>query len=411
MSDVEVRGITDDEIGAYLRCLGTAFHVGSEVTDERIEFSRMYMNDLSRRLGAFVDGALCGTAGSFGAVLTIPGGQTLPTACVTQVTVLPTHRRRGLLRELMDVQLRDAHSRREPLAMLLAAEWPIYGRFGYGPATEAVATIVEASIAQFSDPAPRGTVEVVELSELRELALGPFDLHRLACPGAITRESVMWDLQLGVIRSPVDDAPKNRVRVVHRSGAGDIDGYAVYDAAEQWEHNRPKVKLSVDEMIATNDDASTDLWKFLCAVDWVSEVHANVRPIDEDIRHLFVNGRVTRQADRSDNMWLRIIDIPVALAARRYEAPVSVVLDIRDDLFGGGRYRLEGDADGATCVPTDEPADVSLGVDVLGAAYLGGGPLAPYVMAGRIEEITPGSVAALDRGLRTSRAPWATTGF
>jgi hypothetical protein len=80
-------------------------------------------------------------------------------------------------------------------------------------------------------------------------------------------------------------------------------------------------------------------------------------------------------------------------------------------LFGGGRYRLDGNADGATCTSTDEPADVALDVDVLGAAYLGGSPLAGYVTAGRIEELTPGSVATLDRGLRTSRAPWATTGF
>ena len=343
--------------------------------------------------------------------ISVPGGHTLPTACVTQVTVLPTHRRRGLLRELMDYQLRDAQARREPLAMLLAAEWPIYGRFGYGPATEAAATIVDAKIAEFSDPALRGTVEVVELPVLRELAPAPFDVHRQTCPGAITREPVMWDLQLGVIRSPLEDAPKNRVRVVHRSPSGDVDGYAVYDAGEQWEHNRPKVKLSVDELIAINDDAYTDLWKFLCAIDWVSEVHANVRPVDEDIRHLFVNGRVARQADRSDNMWLRIIDIPVALEARTYEAPVSVVLEIRDDLFGGGRYRLDGIAHGATCTSTDEPADVALDIDVLGAAYLGGSPLAGYVTAGRIDELTAGSVAALDRGLRTRRAPWATTGF
>src|SRR4051812_44762168 len=106
MSDVVVRAINDEEIRDYLRCLGSGFFMGSEVTDERVEFSRSYMNDLSRRFGAFVDGQLCGTTGSFGADLTVPGGQTVPMGAVTQVTVMPTHRRRGLLREMMDVQLR-----------------------------------------------------------------------------------------------------------------------------------------------------------------------------------------------------------------------------------------------------------------------------------------------------------------
>jgi predicted acetyltransferase len=411
VSDIEVRPIRDDEVGDYLRCVGTAFHHATETTEEQLTFARHYMNDLSRRLGAFVDGALCGTAGSFGADLTVPGGRTVPLAAVTQVTVMPTHRRRGLLREMMQVQLQDAVARGEPVAMLIAAEWPIYGRFGYGMAIEAAATIVDASAADFRDPAPPRSIEVVDVTTLRAVAPKVFDRHRLMTAGAISREPVMWDLSLGVLVRPGDDPPKHRVRVVHRDAAGAVDGYAVYDPVDEWVHNRPKVKLNVDELIAATDEAAVDLWRYLCAIDWVTEVRAGVRPVDEDLRPLFVDGRVARQADRSDHMWVRLLDVPAALAARRYEAPVSVVLDVQDDLFGGGTYRLDGNADDATCVPTDEPADVALNVDVLGAAYLGGSALAPYVAAGRISELTPGSVAALDRSLRPARAPWATTGF
>ena len=412
MSDVEVRGISDGEIADYLRCVGTAFHMGSEVTEERVEFSRTYMTDLSRRLGAFVDGAVCGTAGSFGAALSVPGGLTVPMSAVTEVTVLPTHRRQGLLREMMHFQLRDAAARGDVVAMLLSAEWPIYGRFGYGMAVEAANTIVDARTAVFRDmAAARGSIEVVDLATLRAVAPEPFDRHRLMTPGAISREPVMWDLATGVLTRPGDDPPKHRVRVVHRDPSGVVDGYAVYDAGDEWVHNRPSVKLDVVELIAATDEAYVDLWRFLCAVDWVSEIHAHVRAVDEDLRPLFVDGRVARQTDRSDNMWVRILDIPVALASRKYEVPVSIVLEIHDDLFGGGRYRLEGTSGPTSCNPTDEPADIELDVDVLGAAYLGGAALGPYVTAGRIIELTPGSVTALDRAMRTSRAPWATTGF
>lgn len=411
MSEHEVRAIRDDEIRDYLRCVGTGFHIGTDVSDDRVEFARSYMNDLTRRFGAFVDGTLCGTTGSFGAELTVPGGATVLMGAVTQVTVMPTHRRRGLLTQMMDAQFRDSVERGEIVTMLIAAEWPIYGRFGYGMAVEAAATVVDAGAAAFTDPAMRGSVEVVDLPTLRNLAPEPFDRHRLMTPGAISRERTAWDLILGVLQNPADDPPKKRARVVHRDAAGVVDGYAVYDPGDEWVNNRPKVKLDVVELIAATDEAYADLWRFLCAIDWVNEIRGHVRPVDEDLRPLFVDGRVARQADRSDHMWVRLLDVPAALAARRYEVPVSIVLEVQDDFFGGGRFRLEGNADGAACAPTDERPDVALDVDVLGAAYLGGSPLGPYVTAGRIEELTPGSVAALDRGMRTARAPWATTGF
>jgi predicted acetyltransferase len=406
-----VRGINDEEIADYLRCVGTGFLFGNEVDEARIENARLYMNDLSRRLGAFVDGSLCGTTGSFRAELTVPGGRTVPMAAVTQVTVMPTHRRQGLLREMMHTQLNDAVSRGESVAMLIAAEWPIYGRFGYGMAVEAAGTIVDAAAAQFRAAQRAGSVEVVDLQTVRALAPEPFDRHRAMTPGAITREPIMWDFVLGVVTRPGQDPPKRQFRVVHRDESGTVDGYAVYGASEDWVHNRPRVKLDVHELIAANDAATVDLWRYLCEIDWVAEIHAHVRAVDEDLRPLFVDGRVARQADRSDHMWVRLLDVPAALAARRYEVPLSIVLDVRDDFFGSGRYRLEGDVDGASCSPTDASADVALDVDVLGAAYLGGAPLAPYLAAGRINELTPGSVAALDRGMRTARAPWATTGF
>ena len=411
MSDIEVRPIKDAEIPDWTRCLRTAFHDGSDVTDEHVEFMRWIMDDLSRRLGGFVDGSLSGTAGSFVEQLTVPGGVTVPMAAVTGVTVLPTHRRRGLLREMMHTQLRDVRDRGELVAMLIAAEWPIYGRFGYGLAVEAARTVVDAGTAEFRDPTLRGSIEIVDLPTLRKLAPPVFDRHRLQSPGAITRGDIMWDSLTGVVPRPNEDPPKGRVRVVRRDPSGDVDGYAVYETRDEWVHNRPQVKLSLLEAIATTDEAYVDLWRFLCSIDWVTEISARVRAVDEDIRHLFVNGRVMRQADRSDHMWVRLLDVRGALAARRYEVPVSVVLDVRDDLFGDGRYRLEGDADGASCEPTNDTADVALGVDVLGAAYLGGGSTRPYQLAGRVDELTPGAVARLDKGMRTSRAPWATTNF
>jgi predicted acetyltransferase len=196
------------------------------------------------------------------------------------------------------------------------------------------------------------------------------------------------------------------------SCTGTVDGYAAYDANDHWAHNRPDVTLEVHEMIAASDGAYRDLWRYLCQIDWVASVRGHVRPLDEPLRHLLVDGRATWQTDRSDQMWVRLLDPAAALVARRYEAPVSAVLEIVDTSLGrGGRFRFEAGPDGASCEPTSESADVVVPVDVLGAAYLGGTPVWPFVVAGRVEECTPGVVASLERALRSSRAPWATTRF
>jgi predicted acetyltransferase len=279
-------------------------------------------------------------------------------------------------------------------------------------AVEAAGTVVDAATAEFVDPTIRGTVEVVDLATLRELAPAPFDRHRLRTPGAIGRNDVHWDLDLGVLPHPDEPASKKRMHVVHRDVAGTVDGYAVYEPTEDsWIHNRPTVKLGVSQLITTTPDAEADLWRYLCAIDWVAEVTAGVRAVDEDIRHLFVDGRVARQVERSDHMWVRLLDVPTALASRRYEAPLSIVVDVRDDIFGDAHYRIDGDASGASCVRTEDAADVTVGIDVLGALYLGGQPLHPYVLAGRVVEHREGAADDLDRGMRTLRAPWATTGF
>ncbi len=75
--------------------------------------------------------AIVGGTSAFEFQLTVPGA-IVPAAGVTIVGVLPTHTRRGILKQLMRAQLDDVHERGEPVACLWASEGTIYGRFGYG---------------------------------------------------------------------------------------------------------------------------------------------------------------------------------------------------------------------------------------------------------------------------------------
>jgi predicted acetyltransferase len=114
-----------------------------------------------------------------------------------------------------------------------------------------------------------------------------------------------------------------------------------------------------------------------------------------------------------DALWIRVVDVPAALAARRYRCDVDLVLDVTDPLLPGntGRWRLTGGSDSAACVRTDDPPDLACTVLELGAVYLGGTSLASLAAAGRVRELTPGAVYAASTAFGWHRMPHPTETF
>jgi len=112
-----------------------------------------------------------------------------------------------------------------------------------------------------------------------------------------------------------------------------------------------------------------------------------------------------------DGMWSRVLDVPAALMARTYTTEIDVVLDVHDAfLHRGGRVRLEGGPEGATCGPTDAPADLILPVATLGPLLFGGGRVSAYARAGRAEG-APDVLRRVDAAFLTDREPLHGTGF
>jgi predicted acetyltransferase len=104
---------------------------------------------------------------------------------------------------------------------------------------------------------------------------------------------------------------------------------------------------------------------------------------------------------RQPALWLRILDVPSALSARSWAAPVSTTLGVREPSGAVGAWRLH---DGR-CEPAAAAPDLELDLRDLGSVYLGGVSLSALHAAGLVTEHTPGSVAALDAALRTPLAP------
>ncbi len=406
---VEIRRVRDDELPAFVDALSTGFLERPDVAKVVEELRPLW--DLDRTWAAFDGTRICGTFRSWASELTVPGGACLPAAAVSAVTVLPTHRRRGIMRSMVAAEHGAARERGEAVSMLYAAEYPIYGRFGYGPGCREATWTLDAH-ATFLTPSG-GTVEIVTPDEhARDAIKAVFDVIRKRSPGEVQRRPYRWDFDIG--KPSVWGEVWKGFLALRRDASGAVDGYVRYSRAEdKWEAGQPRNTVKVDELHALNDEAYVTLWRFLAETDWVAKVTAERRSPSERLPWHLANARDMRQSDLADSLWIRLFDIPRALEARTYASEGSLVIEVVDGEATGGRTRLLLDAtvDGVTCRATDRSADLTIDVSALSAAYLGGTRLSDAVIATGYDEHRDGSLAQAERLLRTPDEPWTSTFF
>ena len=407
--DVEVRDVEDDERAEWNRVLDTAFlrPVRDQAADDAYWARHPTPPEgSSHQLGAFSGGCLVGTAHVFSTSVSLPGGADLAVEGLSGVGVLPTHRRRGALTGLMATTLRGAADRSAAASVLIAAEYPIYGRFGYGPATESTAWEVRVP-SRFRRPVPEGTTELVEPAELRKLGPDLFAELRTQRPGNIERDDLDWDSVTGLDPMPWRD-PWQGSCIVRRDPAGRPTGYATYHVERGSDGRRPDSTLHVDDLVATDPAAAAALWHACCEVDWVRTVRAADRPVDEIVPYLLVDGRDARQVARDDFMWLRVLDPIPVLGRRRSLAAGRVVIEVLDEAgFAGGRYEVDGEG----CRRSTRAADLTIPVEALGAVALGGSPVRTLAAAGWLQEERAGALDDADALFHWPVAPWCATWF
>jgi len=357
---------------------------------------------LERMHAAWSDGAIVGGAAAFTFNVTVPGGD-LPTAGVSVVGVYPTHRRRGVLRALMRAQLDDAHDRGEALAALWASEESIYGRFGYGLSSfcgEINLAHEYTALAHLSEPA--GTMRFLEPEEALDAIPPVFERIRLDWPGMFSRNRLWWETR--EIKDPEerrDSAGPKRWVVYEQDGS--IEGYAVYRHKPGWEEGSTVAELRVLEALGSTPEAIRDIWGYLLAVDWKAKITAFLLPPDHPLFLLLASPRRLRYR-MGDGLWVRLVDVGAALSGRQYCGEGSIVFDVKDDFcpWNEGRWKL----DGGVVARTDERADLSLPVQSLASAFLGGISFAALSRAGRAQELTEAALVRADALFRWDRHPW-----
>ncbi|WP_216895160.1 GNAT family N-acetyltransferase [Nocardia alni] len=391
-SGITLRSGTAADADAVRLLTNTCFGVSSDPDWADRDFAVFPLEDT---ILAHEGDRLVGCTAARRQTLTVPGGRAIEVAALASVAVAPTHRRRGILRTMYTEQHRRTEADGLALTIFTASQGEIYGRFGYGPTIIGHRIRLDRRFARFlpSTPDPGG-VELTAISDAAQTIPPIYDRWRRMTPGAQVRPDVCWD-------NVFDDSPRQR------SGGSGLfalvhpDGYALY----RFQRNDSGSVIDVAELRALTQDAHAALWRTVAALELFDQVETIIAP-DDPLPYLLTDARLVHTVGRSDVLWARLMDVPAALTARSFRGDLDIVVAV-DDPFreAGGAFALRIRDGVAECAPTGRAPDVELGIDVLGALYLGAHRVRAFAAAGRIHAKDAAHLRALDSAFETDRDP------
>lgn len=326
---------------------------------------------------------------SWDSELTLGEGSSVPAWLVSEVTVRPTHARRGLLRRLMTTDLTEAHEAGFPIAALTASEATIYGRFGFGAGTFNSEITVDAHTRLQLKAPTVGTVEMADNHAVAELAPSIFDRFHRVTAGSLTRTQKWWDIISGRWNWDQEGADPEIRTAVHYDARGEADGYVSYKFVSTQGFQG---YLKVVDLVSPSSQVRIALWEYLCNLDLVTEVRYNSAQMEDPLMWGMVDMSAYTVRKRYERLWLRVLDPVAALSARHYTSHRKVRMSVVDSMgFADGIYeidttgdaprvervadrpRTEDDLAGKSMPAVELPdgADVALNVDSLGSLYLG----------------------------------------
>jgi predicted acetyltransferase len=414
MSDeISLRNPAPDEFLRFMAPLSIAFN--DEISEAAIENDR-HTIELDRFVGALEGDAVVGCSGAHSFRLTVPGGE-VAAAGVTAVGVLPSHRRRGILRQMMTWMFEQARERHEPVAILWASEAAIYQRFGYGPGTLSSAFEISTDKVRFGQPIePSGRFRIVGIDEAAERFPPIYEHVRRSTPGTLNRNDARWRREVLYDAEWYRRGEGAKILALYEV-EGKTRGYVIYRTRGDWDTSGPKGVITVHELTALDAEAEQALWQWVSGIDLIGTLRGRRGPLPHPLQLMLTEPR-RLAVTVTDGSWLRIIDLPAALAARSYGAAGQLVMEVTDSFCptNAGRWQLTAAAGGsparATVTPAAEVApDLALDIADLAAVYLGAFRFADLQRARRVRECRADAVTTADRLFRTDRAPVNATMF
>ncbi|MEA2452092.1 MAG: hypothetical protein QOG04_802 [Actinomycetota bacterium] len=403
---IDVRFMKEDELPRLREVLSTAFGGGDPEPDWDIVWAKVFEHD---RLFVATEGdEIVGVGGSFSFTMTVPGAE-IPTAGLTIVGVLPTHRRKGILNQMMRFQLEDARAHEESVSILWASEEVIYQRFGYGMASEQLGIEIDRGHGIFkNDTGMNGRLRLLTEEEAMKIFPDVYESVRRETPGMLARSADWWRYHRFHDPKGQREGASPYYRLVWEND-GQVEAYALYRIKEGWDYatGLPKGEVTVHEAMSMTPQAHRELWRYLFSLDLSGKVIAYFVSTDDPIQQMVLKPRHLRMR-KSDGLWLRVVDVKPALEGRTYGADGTLTFELADTFLerNHGRWTLTvTEGHGEVSEAGTEP-DLRLEAGDLGAVYLGGTSFNQLARAGRVSELKPGTVASADAMFHSNRAPW-----
>ncbi len=359
-------------------------------------------------ISAFDGSACVGSVSEFLVDTTIPGGALLPTAAITRVGVLPTHRRQGIGRQLMERLVLEASGRGRMLASLRATEAVIYPRFGFGVAGENASAVIDSRRSRPLRSAEiEGSFRILDRSEILDVVPALYERVAHRRPGAITRPDWLWSRYLD---TAIAGSAASFV-AVHLDISGYPDGYAHYDVSWHDEFSEaPAGHGRIRELYGADAGIEVAMWRYLLDIDLVNIWRADERPLDDVAKFVVADSRAYAVKAVGDEQWLRLLDVDVALGTRTYNSTDrNVTIMVRDPLMANNSGTWQIDAHGA--YRSHREPDLIVGIDTMSAAYMGGTPWWALHAAGHVREQRPNAVVDADNLFASRPLPYCGTFF
>ncbi|ROQ39974.1 putative acetyltransferase [Frondihabitans sp. PhB188] len=412
-----VDGKPDEATAAWLGATRIGFHEKADADAVResaigsVDDGRVFTGVYPRRpvAGGLDETWPVGTFTGYTKTINVGGGRLVDAYLVSDVTVRPTHRRRGMLRTLMTERLAAAAASGHALAALTASESTIYRRFGYGPATRKRTVVLERDVPVTLLAQPTGRVEMASPTSLAAIAPRVFARFHETTPGSVDRQGQYSNLYNGLTYGTAK--PDDELRAaIHVPDSGEADGYVLYSMREE----AGASVLEIADLVSATADAFLGLWDFLGSVDLVQRIRWSKAPVETPLLHALTASRSLQTERESDHVWLRVLDVQKALSARPYARDGEITLRVHDKLgHAEGTFRLEV-VDGvghATRIADSAPASLELDAATLATLYLGGVPVSVLGEAGLVVEHTRGAIRLATQMFAADRPVYGVTDF
>ena len=373
---------------------------GFGYTPEQIEKAHA-IHDVSRFELALDRKEIVAVVGAFSLQVTVPGPRRIPMGGLTWVSTSATHRRQGLLTQLMARSLADIDRRGEPVAMLGASEGGIYERYGFGVATQLRATSIDRRLAQLRAefrPKP-GSVRMVDGDKAQSHVSEVWSRFHCNRVGEVDRSEALHRYLFDA-RATERDGFSPSFYLAHR------DGFAVYRILMQWNNGKPAHNLDLIEFVATTPDAHAALWHTLLGVDLVGPITSRLVPVDDPLPYLLTNPRALETTTLHDGVWANVRDVKACFGARTYGTTDRIVIEA-----DGTRWAIDGGPEAATCSRVRTRPDLSLDHASLGAILLGGVRASTLVAGRRAEARNDEALRRADAFFLISPAPHCQTNY